>query len=80
MRSARTRRREVRRIELAIAARLRRRRAELGLTEHQVAEVLGMTVTQFGKYESGETRIPASWLCLAARQLLVRTDWFFDGL
>lgn len=40
--------------------RLARKRKELGLSQAEVATVLGVSTQQYGKYERGENRLTAS--------------------
>ena len=67
-------------IDHHIAARLRERRTMLGLTQQQVAEMLGITYQQAHKYETGANRISAGRLHQLARALEVDVGYFFEGL
>ena len=49
-------------IDLHLGRRLRRRRRLLGLTQQQMAELIGVTYQQAHKYESGTNRIAAGRL------------------
>jgi len=63
-----------------IAARLRQRRTMLGLTQQQVAEMVGITYQQAHKYETGINRISAGRLHQLARALGVEPAYFYEGL
>jgi transcriptional regulator with XRE-family HTH domain len=53
-------------LELAIGARLRARRRQLGLSQSDLAEKLGVSFQQVQKYERGANRVAASTLVAAA--------------
>lgn len=61
--------------EVAIGARMRTRRRQLGLTQSQLAESLGVSFQQVQKYERGANRAAASTLLAAARALDVSMAW-----
>src|SRR4051794_12471628 len=63
-----------------IGARVRERRIALGLTQQQLAELLGITYQQAHKYERGLNRIAAGRLAAIARALAVEPGHFFEGL
>ena len=63
-----------------IGARLRERRLSLGLTQQQLAELIGVTCQQAHKYEKGVNRIAAGRLSSIAQALGVPVGYFFDGL
>ena len=67
-------------LELSIGARLRARRRQLGLSQSDLAEKLGVSFQQVQKYERGSNRISASKLYEIARTLRVPISWFFEGL
>ena len=52
----------------------------LGLTQQQVAEMLGITYQQLHKYEKGVNRISAGRLHALARALGVDVGYFYEGL
>ncbi|MFC3071214.1 helix-turn-helix domain-containing protein [Phenylobacterium soli] len=56
-------------LELSIGARLRARRRQLGLSQTDLAEKLGVSFQQVQKYERGSNRIAASTLVAAAEAL-----------
>ena len=69
-----------RRIDQHVGERIRLRRAELGLTQEQLAEALDVSYQQIQKYETGANRISASRIFEMARKLEVDLGYFFEGL
>ncbi|MEC9347647.1 MAG: helix-turn-helix domain-containing protein [Pseudomonadota bacterium] len=67
-------------IDRHVGERIRRRRAELGLTQHDLASALGISYQQVQKYETGANRVSAGRLYEMSRQLGCHIGWFFDGL
>ena len=63
-----------------VGARVRERRIALGLTQQQLAELIGTTYQQAHKYEKGLNRIAAGRLHALARALGVEPGFFFEGL
>jgi len=61
--------------ELFIGARLRTRRRQLGLSQSELAERLGVSFQQVQKYERGANRVAASTLLIAAQALNVGVSW-----
>src|SRR3954470_8280815 len=62
-------------VELAIGARLRTRRRQLGLSQSMLAEALGVSFQQVQKYERGANRVAASTLLAAAQALRTSIGW-----
>lgn len=62
-------------LELAIGARMRTRRRQLGLSQTELAEVLGVSFQQVQKYERGANRVAASTLLAAAQALSTSVGW-----
>jgi transcriptional regulator with XRE-family HTH domain len=67
-------------IDRHVGARMRERRIMLGLTQQQLAELIGVTYQQAHKYEKGLNRIAAGRLWTIARVLGVQVGYFFEGL
>ena len=67
-------------IDLHLGRRLRRRRRLLGLTQQQLASVVGVRFQQIQKYECGANRISAARLWRIAAALEVPVGYFYDGL
>lgn len=66
-----------RRIDCYIGARLRQRRAALGLSQQRVADLLGLTFQQVQKYEKGTNSIRPYLLLTLASKLQVPVEWFY---
>jgi transcriptional regulator with XRE-family HTH domain len=62
-------------LELIIGARLRTRRRQLGLSQSDLAERLGVSFQQVQKYERGANRVAASTLLAAAQALNTSIAW-----
>jgi len=67
-------------IDLHLGRRLRRRRRLLGLTQQQVAEVVGIRFQQVQKYECGANRVSAARLWQLSEALQAPVAYFYDGL
>jgi transcriptional regulator with XRE-family HTH domain len=59
---------------------MRERRIMLGLTQQELAELIGVTYQQAHKYEKGINRIAAGRLSTIAQALGVEVGYFFDGM
>lgn len=68
-----------RRVSDHIGGRIRQRRTELGLTQEQLAQSLGISYQQVQKYETAANRISASRLYELAREFGVGVSYFFEG-
>jgi transcriptional regulator with XRE-family HTH domain len=67
-------------IDRYVGARVRERRIMLGLTQQQLADLIGVTYQQAHKYERGINRVSAGRLFEVAQVLSVPVSYFFDGL
>jgi transcriptional regulator with XRE-family HTH domain len=65
-------------IDRQIGARILEHRVILGLTQRELAELIGVTYQQAHKYEQGKNRISASRLYMIAHALGVDVSFFFD--
>jgi transcriptional regulator with XRE-family HTH domain len=63
-----------------VSLRIRQRRIMLGLTQQQMAELIGVTYQQAHKYETGINRISVGRLHALARALEVEPAYFYEGL
>ena len=63
-----------------VGARIRERRIMLGLTQQQLAELIGVTYQQEHKYERGINRVSAGRLSEIARALNVPVGYFYEGI
>jgi transcriptional regulator with XRE-family HTH domain len=67
-------------VDRHVGARMRERRVMLGLTQQQMAELIGVTYQQAHKYEKGINRVAAGRLYKIAQALGVEVSYFFEGL
>ena len=63
-----------------VGARIRERRVMMGLSQQQLARMVGVTYQQAHKYERGLNRISAGRLFEIAQVLGVPVSYFFEGL
>lgn len=63
-----------------VGQRIRERRIMLGLSQQQMADLIGVTYQQAHKYERGINRISAGRLYEIAQVLGVPVSYFFEGL
>jgi transcriptional regulator with XRE-family HTH domain len=63
-----------------LAARMRERRIMVGMSQQQIAELIGVTYQQVHKYERGLNRVSASRLYSIAQALGVEVGYFYEGL
>ena len=67
-------------IDRYVGARMRERRMMLGLSQKQMAELIGVSYQQAHKYEKGIDRIASGRLFTIAQALRVDVGYFFDGM
>jgi len=67
-------------VDRYVGGRIRERRVMLGLSQQQMAHLIGVTYQQAYKYERGINRISAGRLFEIARVLRVPVSYFFEGL
>jgi transcriptional regulator with XRE-family HTH domain len=67
-------------VDRHVGARVRERRIMLGLTQQQLADLIGVTYQQAHKYERAINRVSAGRLFEIAHVLSVPVSFFFDGL
>jgi len=63
-----------------VGTRIRERRIMLGLSQQQMANMIGVTYQQAHKYERGINRISAGRLYEIAQVLGVPVSFFYEGL
>jgi transcriptional regulator with XRE-family HTH domain len=63
-----------------VGGRIRERRIMLGLTQQQLAEMIGVTYQQAHKYERGINRVSAGRLFEIARVLSAPITYFYEGI
>jgi len=66
-------------VDIHVGKRLRERRLDMGMTQQQLADRVGVKFQQIQKYESGSNRVSASRLWDIASALETRVDSFFEG-
>ncbi len=62
-----------------VGERIRRRRAEVGLTQEDLGRILEISYQQIQKYETGANRISAGRPFEVGRALTMEVSYFFDG-
>jgi len=67
-------------IDVHVGARIRAQRVVRGLTQSELAKLVGISFQSVQKYEQGENRVSASRLYEFAEALGVAPQHFFDGL
>ncbi|NDW53956.1 helix-turn-helix domain-containing protein [Aliiroseovarius sp. PrR006] len=67
-------------VDIHVGKRVRHRRWMVGMTQHQLAEKVGIKFQQIQKYETGMNRVSASRLWDMASALSVPVSFFFEGL
>lgn len=67
-------------IDSHVGKRIRQQRWQLGLTQHQLADSVGVKFQQIQKYETGANRVSASRLWEIAHVLEVSPSYFFEGI
>lgn len=63
-----------------VGGRIRERRIMMGLSQQDIADLIGVTYQQAHKYERGINRISASRLYDIARVLQVQVSFFFEEM
>ncbi|MGI9450030.1 MAG: helix-turn-helix domain-containing protein [Geminicoccaceae bacterium] len=66
-------------IDRYVSSRIRQRRIMLGITQHQLAELIGVTYQQAHKYERAVNRVSAGRLYQISLALGVEIGYFFEG-
>jgi transcriptional regulator with XRE-family HTH domain len=64
-------------IDLRVARRIRERRLRVGMTQQQLARIIGVAFQQTHKYERGISRVSAGRLYNIATALQAPIDYFF---
>jgi transcriptional regulator with XRE-family HTH domain len=67
-------------IDRYVGSRIRERRIMMGLSQQQMADMIGVTYQQAHKYERGINRISAGRLYEIKQVLAVAISYFFDGI
>jgi transcriptional regulator with XRE-family HTH domain len=66
-------------IDKHVGAMIRSRRKQIGVSQEQLADSLGLSFQQVQKYENGHNRVSASKLWAIAKRLDVGPAAFFEG-
>jgi transcriptional regulator with XRE-family HTH domain len=66
--------------DLYVGARVRERRITIGMSQEQLAALVGVTYQQMHKYERGINRISVGRLWALSLALAVDVSFFFEGL
>jgi transcriptional regulator with XRE-family HTH domain len=74
-----SRARAAREVDRHVGAQMRERRIMLGLTQQQMAALIGVTSQQAHKYEKGLNRVSAGRLYSIAQALGVEVTYFLRG-
>ena len=67
-------------VDRHVGTKIRERRVMLGLSQQEVAGLLGVSLQQAHKYERGINRVTAASLHRIAGKLGVGVDYFFEGV
>ncbi|BBK34282.1 helix-turn-helix protein [Stella humosa] len=67
-------------VDRHVGAMIRERRIVLGLTQQQLADMIGVTYQQAHKYERGINRVSAGRLFEISQVLGVPVSYFFEGI
>jgi transcriptional regulator with XRE-family HTH domain len=80
MANQRTPKRSVQVMDKLLAERIKRRRNELGMTQHELGIRLGVSFQQVQKYEKGMNRVPSGRLIQIAKALQCSITDLTDGM
>lgn len=67
-------------VDIYVGEKLKKRRKLLGLSQTQMADMLGISFQQIQKYEKGTNRISASRLVDLSNVLEVNITYFFNEI
>ena len=67
-------------IDAHVGARLRSRRLLLNRSQESLAQMIGVSVRRFERYETGVATMPASQLWALAQALGAPLGYFYEGL
>lgn len=66
-------------VDVLVGGHIRQRRWELGVTQQQLAQMVGIKFQQIQKYETGMNRVSASRLWDISKALKVDISYFFNN-
>jgi transcriptional regulator with XRE-family HTH domain len=67
-------------VDAYVGYRIKLKRAELSLTQEDLANAIGVSFQQIQKYESGANRIAPARMLEISRKLKVPVSYFFSGI
>jgi len=67
-------------VDAHVGTKIRQRRWLIGMTQHRLAELVGIKFQQIQKYETGVNRVSASRLWDISQALDVPVAFFFEGI
>ena len=67
-------------VDIHVGRKLRQLRWLLGMTQHALAEMVGIKFQQIQKYETGANRVSASRLWDISNAMGVSAAYFFEGV
>jgi transcriptional regulator with XRE-family HTH domain len=67
-------------VDAHVGSRIRLRRMNLGMSQGQLGEAIGLTFQQVQKYERGVNRVSASELYSLSQTLGVSVSFFFENM
>lgn len=67
-------------VDIHVGKKIRQRRWLIGMTQQQLAELVGIKFQQIQKYETGANRVSASRLWDISAALGIPVSAFFEGL
>lgn len=67
-------------VDIHVGLKMRQRRWLVGMTQQQLAEIVGIKFQQIQKYETGANRVSASRLWGIVEALGAPAAHFFDGI
>jgi len=65
-------------VDIQVSCRLKMRRIMLGLSQHDLAKAVGVSIQQIQKYEKATNRISSGKLFAFAKFLKIPVTYFFD--
>ena len=71
---------DIKEFDQHVASRIHTLRRELGFTQKDLANIIGLSYQQIQKYESGVNRISAGFLYCLGASMGVSPEYFYQGL
>ena len=67
-------------VDAHVGQRIKERRVQMGMTQGQLGQSIGLTFQQIQKYERGANRVSASKMWQLARVFNITPQYFFDDM